>query len=239
MVQIHLIGGEKGGVGKSFVCRSVVSYHLRHQLPLAVFDADRTNANVLRTYGKAAGVRRAVLSEGEEFDTAANAIFNTALDGKRVVVNLPAQVLPALSFWIEENDLFEMAVDNDVELVHWFVSDGEADSLALFEQVLDTFAGNMRHVLVANDGKTRKWKMLMNRSDLLLRLKEMDIPLMRFPRFVGNDDRKRIDALSLTFEEVQESDAFDAFGRQHVKSFLERAFAQFEKAGVFDEYEQE
>ena len=45
--------------------------------------------------------------------------------------------------------------------------------------------------------------------------------------------RARIDELSLTFDAVLESDAFDAFGRQHVKSFLKKAFAQFDQSGVF------
>ena len=46
--------------------------------------------------------------------------------------------------------------------------------------------------------------------------------------------RNRINELSLTFEAVQENDAFDAFGRQHVKTFLKKSFEQFEQTGVFD-----
>lgn len=232
--QVHFFGGEKGGVGKSFVCRTAISYHLRHHLGFVAFDADRSNADVLRIYGDVAGVKQAILSEGEEFDTAANAIFNAALEGDRVLVNLPAQAMPALSFWIEENDLFEMAEDSEVELVSWFVSDCGVDSIALFEQVLDRFGENMRHVFVANYGMTKKWELLTKNKRLLARMKELDVTVIRFPKFVGRDDRNRIDELSLTFEAVLESDAFDAFGHQHVKSFLKKAFAQFEEAEVFD-----
>ena len=57
--------------------------------------------------------------------------------------------------------------------------------------------------------------------------------VLRFPKFVGRADRARIDELSLTFDAVLESDAFDAFGRQHVKSFLKKAFAQFDESRVF------
>ena len=167
MGQVHLFGGEKGGVGKSFVCRTAIAYHLRHHLGFVAFDADRSNADVLRIYGEAAGVRQAILSEGEEFDTAANAIFNSALDGKRVLANLPAQAMPALSLWIEENDLFEMAQDAEVELVSWFVSDCGVDSIALFEQVLDRFEENMRHVFVANYGMAKKWELLTSNKKLL------------------------------------------------------------------------
>ena len=233
MGQVHLFGGEKGGVGKSFVCRTAIAYHLRHHLGFVAFDADRSNADVLRIYGEVAGVRQAILSEGEEFDTAANAIFNSALDGKRVLVNLPAQAMPALSLWIDENDLFEMAEDAEVELVSWFVSDCGVDSIALFEQVLDRFEGNMRHVFVANYGMAKKWELLTSNKKLLARMKQLGVTVVKFPKFVGRDDRTRIDELSLTFDAVLESDAFDAFGRQHVKSFLKKAFAQFDQSGVF------
>ncbi|MEL7143378.1 MAG: hypothetical protein AAGL17_02915 [Cyanobacteria bacterium J06576_12] len=233
MGQVHFFGGEKGGVGKSFVCRTAISYLLRHHLGFVAFDADRSNADVLRIYGDVAGVKQAILSEGEEFDTAANVIFNSALDGKRVLVNLPAQAMPALSFWIEENDLFEMAEDSEVELVSWFVSDCGVDSIALFEKLLDRFEGNMRHVFVANYGMTKKWELLTSNKPLLARMKEMGVKVIRFPKFVGRDDRARIDQLSLTFEAVLESEAFDAFGRQHVKSFLKKAFEQFDESGVF------
>lgn len=233
MSQVHFFGGEKGGVGKSFVCRTAIAYHLRHNFGFVAFDADRSNADVLRIYGDVAGVRQAILSEGEEFDTAANAIFNSALDGKRVLVNLPAQAMPALSFWIEENDLFEMAEDAEVELVSWFVSDCGVDSIALFEKLLDQFEGNMRHVFVANYGMTKKWELLTRNKTLLARMKEMGVKVIRFPKFVGRDDRARMDELSLTFDAVLESEAFDAFGRQHVKSFLNKAFAQFDDSGIF------
>ena len=234
MSQIHLFGGEKGGVGKSFVCRTVIAYLLKHKLDFVTFDADRSNADVLRIYGKVAGVRRAILSEGEEYDTAANAIFNTALDGKTVLVNLPAQAMPALSLWLDVNDVFEMADDAGVEFVSWFVSDCGVDSIALFEQVLDRFEGNMRHVFVANYGLTRKWELLTSNEPLMARMRQMAVVVVPFPKFVGKDDCQRINALSLTFEAVEDSEAFDAFGRQHVKSFLKKAFAQFDQVGVFD-----
>lgn len=235
MTAIHFIGGEKGGVGKSFVCKTALSYHLARNMDCVTFDADRSNADVLRIYGKAADVQQAILSEGEDFDTAANAIFNTALDGRRVLVNLPAQAMPALSLWFDANDVLEMARDADVEFYSWFVSDCGVDSIALFENLLDKFEGSVRHVFVANYGLTKKWESLTENKALFARMRELDVALIRFPKFVGRDDRHRMDELSLTFEAVYESEAFDAFGRQHVKTFLKQAFAQFELTGVFDD----
>lgn len=234
MTAIHLFGGEKGGVGKSFVCKTAIAYHLKREIDCVPFDADRSNADVLRSYGEAAGVQTAILSEGEDFDTAANAIFNTALGGQRVLVNLPAQAMPALSLWFDCNDVLEMADEADVLFYSWFVSDCGVDSLALFEQLLDKFDDRVRHIFVANYGMTKKWELLTKNEALVTRMKRLGVTMVKFPKFVGRDDRNRINELSLTFEQVQGSNAFDAFGRQHVKSFLKAAFAQFDQTGVFD-----
>lgn len=234
MPAIHLFGGEKGGVGKSFVCRTAIAYHLDREIDCVPFDADRSNADVLRIYGKTAAVRSAILSEGEDYEKAAHDILTTALDGQRVLVNLPAQAMPALSFWIDQHDIFEMADDGEVTFVSWFVSDCSLDSIKLFEQLLDQFDDNVHHVFVANHGKTKKWGLLRENAELIQRMRQMDVTLIHFPKFIGEDDCKLINRLSLPFNQVLESDAFDAFGRQHVRSFLRKAFAQFDDSEVFD-----
>ena len=235
MTNIHWFGGEKGGVGKSLVCRTAIAYHLEHDVDFVPFDADRSNADVFRIYGKAAGVQQAILSEGEDFDTAANAIFNSALEGHRVLVNLPAQAMPALSLWLDENDVLEMAEEADVEFTSWFVSDCGLDSIHLFEQMLDKFEGNMQHVFVANLGMSKQWNLLKDNRALMAKMRKLKVKVIRFPKFVGREDCKRINELSLPFDAVLESEAFDAFGRQHVKSFLKKAYAQFDESKVFDE----
>ena len=41
MSNIRLVGGERGGVGKSFVCRSVLDDHLERGVGCVPLDADR------------------------------------------------------------------------------------------------------------------------------------------------------------------------------------------------------
>lgn len=235
MADIHLFGGEKGGVGKSFVCRTAIAYHLDRGIDFVPFDADRSNADVLRIYGGAAGCRQAIFSEADKFDDAANAIFNMALDGQRVLVNLPAQSMPSLSLWIEDNELFEVADEADVAFVSWFVSDCGLDSLKLFEASLDRWGEQVRHVFVANFGMTERWERLKQDQALMQRMKDGGVKLIKFPKFIGRADRDKIDELSLTFEQAKGRDDFGAIGRQRVKSFLRKSFEQFDGAGVFDD----
>src|SRR5258708_38483092 len=50
MNKIHLIGGEKGGVGKSVVARVVAQYLIDKNIPFLGFDTDRSHGSLLRFY---------------------------------------------------------------------------------------------------------------------------------------------------------------------------------------------
>lgn len=233
MPAIHLFGGEKGGVGKSFVCRTAIAYLLDRELDFVAFDSDRSNPDVMRIYGSVTGCQGAVFSEGDRYEDTANSVFNAAME-KRVLVNLPAQSLIPLRDWIEKNELFDLAADSGVEFVSWFVSDCGYDSLKLFGRSLDFFGDHAAHVFVANYGMTEDWDSLKKDKALMARLRDGNVTVLKFPKFIGNYDRNQIDALCLTFEAAAEHDEFGAISKQRVKSFLRKAFEQFEAAGVFD-----
>ena len=50
MAVIHLVDGEKGGVGKSFVTRAMIQYGLDCELPFVAVETDRSNPDVNRVY---------------------------------------------------------------------------------------------------------------------------------------------------------------------------------------------
>ena len=50
MATIHLIDGEKGGVGKSFIARTKIQYCLDRNLPFIAVESDRSNPDVSRVY---------------------------------------------------------------------------------------------------------------------------------------------------------------------------------------------
>src|SRR5512137_225515 len=86
MSSIHLIGGEKGGVGKSVVARLLAQYFINHGLPFLGFDSDRSHGALLRFYaGFASPV---VVDRTESLDRIAEA----AAEGpdRRVLVDLAA-----------------------------------------------------------------------------------------------------------------------------------------------------
>ena len=48
--RIHLIGGEKGGVGKSVVARLLAQHFIDHNLAFTGFDTDRSHGALMRFY---------------------------------------------------------------------------------------------------------------------------------------------------------------------------------------------
>jgi len=230
MPAIHFFGGEKGGVGKSFVCRAALEYLLKHQASLAVFDTDRSNPDVRRIYGDM-GCRVAVFSEGEKHEDKANAIYNAAIE-KRVLVNLPAQVFIPFRDWFARNELLEIAVEDGVKFYYWFVCDGGYDSLKLLAKSLEYFQDNVPHILVKNWGKCDDWEPLDNDEVLQSLISRYRVRVIDFPKFIGNADRNAIDALSLTFGEATRYQKFGSISRQRVKRFLREAYAAFDAAGV-------
>jgi hypothetical protein len=63
MPDLHLFGGEKGGVGKSLVCLAALQFHLDNKIPCTVFDKVRSNPEFMRIY-QSVGCKVAIFSEG-------------------------------------------------------------------------------------------------------------------------------------------------------------------------------
>jgi hypothetical protein len=235
MADLHLFGGEKGGVGKSFVCRAAIEYLLQvHPTRFTVFETDRSNDDVKRIYSQVAPVKLAIFSESEKFEDAANAIYNRACE-QRVVCNLPAQVFPALKQWWQVNHLAEIAPADAVRFYLWFVTDGGFDSLQLFEKSLGFFGDGVQHLFVKNHGRCDDWGAVDEDDGLQRLLADHHVPILNFPKCHGSKIRNKMDKESLTFGQAISTNpvVFDSISRSRVSHFLKGAFVEFERVGVF------
>ena len=231
MSDIHLFGGEKGGVGKSFICRAALQYHIDLKIPITVFDTDRSNPDVMRIYQQT-GCKVAIFSEGEKYEDKANEIYNAAIK-KRVLVNLPAQVFLPVKTWIVKNELLTIAPEDGVRFYHWFVSDGGYDSLKLFRQSLEYFQTDIPHILIKNWGRCDDWEAFEQDGQLSALIQDYQVKIIDFPKFIGSADKNRINSESLTFGKARESKKFGSISRQRVKRFLREAYEAFEQTGAF------
>lgn len=147
MATIHFIDGEKGGVGKSLFARVMVQYCRDRQLAYVLVEADRSNPDVGEVYPE--GCEQVVFSEAERKAYDADRIFDLAI-ATPVIVNLPAQVFPSVTDWIERNGVLEMGGQHGVTICKWFLCTGGYDSVQLLIQSLKRFEGKVQHVFVRN-----------------------------------------------------------------------------------------
>src|SRR5271166_352138 len=105
MANIHLIGGEKGGVGKSLMARLLAQYLIDKEIPFVGFDTDRSHGALMRFYS---GFASPVLVDNyENLDAMVEAAV--AEPGRRILVDLAAQTHEPLVRWMDESGVLELA----------------------------------------------------------------------------------------------------------------------------------
>jgi hypothetical protein len=234
MTRIYSISGERGGVGKSTCAKACIQWHLDRALPLVVFDADRTSPNVFGSYKREIKCKLAIFSESSRLEDGANEIYNTASTGQgAVLVNMPAQVFIAFRNWIEQNSLLSLAVEDQVQFVVMFVSDGSHESIKLFKQSVGHFGAIMPHYLVQNHGRCEEWGHLDEDTELQGLMETHNVGIIPFPRYIGIADLNIIEGENLSFGMARGYKRFSSLSRQRVKTFLDKAYQGFEVAGVF------
>jgi hypothetical protein len=146
MAQIHLIGGEKGGVGKSLVARLVAQYFIDHSIPFLGFDSDRSHGALLRFYaGYASPV---VVDQYDSLDAIVEAA--TEQPERRILVDLAAQTQQSLTNWMDESQLLDLAPELGLHIRYWHVMDSGKDSVDLLQRLLDRYEQRLSYVIVQN-----------------------------------------------------------------------------------------
>ncbi len=146
MAHIHFIGGEKGGVGKSFVARVLAQYMIDRQIPFIGFDTDRSHGALLRFYADYASP--ALADRYEALDQ----IIEAAVEQpeRRVLVDLAAQTHDPLVRWMDESGVLNLADESGIQVHYWHVMDSGKDCVDLLHRLLDRFDASLRYVLVRN-----------------------------------------------------------------------------------------
>jgi hypothetical protein len=222
MSTVHLVGGEKGGVGKSVVARVLSQAFIDRGLPFAALDADKSHGALLRSYAEFA--QRVDLERLESADQ----ILDRALGAERwVVVDLPAQSHRDLRRWIDATDVLSYARELEVRIVLWHVTDGGFDSVAHLERLLEDFGDSVAYVVVKNEGRSRDfsqleasraYERLLAAGGRVVTLPELDPSIMY-----------KVDRLGSSFwAAVNATDperALSPLERRRARLWLERAYA--------------
>jgi|SRR6188768_893236 len=155
MSEVHFVGGEKGGVGKSVVARLLTQYWLDRNQPLACIDADQSHGALVRHYSEFA---QSV--DLEQFESADQIMDRALGSDRKVLVDLPAQSARALSRWLDSGAVLDFAREMGVKLYFWHVSDGGYDSINELARALGFFGGSLQIIVVKNFGRAQDFSQL-------------------------------------------------------------------------------
>jgi hypothetical protein len=229
--KIHLIGGEKGGVGKSMVSRLLAQYFIDHQIPFVGFDTDRSHGSLTRFYTDYASP---VLVDRYE---ALDRIVESAVDhpGRRVLVDLAAQTHDPLVRWMDESGVLDMADLSGIALNYWHVMDSGRDSVDLLRKLLDRFGQRVHYILVRNQLRGDDFGQL-DRSGELERAKGLGAQVMDLKR-LHDAVVQKIDIRNSSFWAARNASAIDGPGlglmeRQRLKMWMSHAYSALEAVGV-------
>lgn len=226
---IHLIGGEKGGVGKSMVSRLLAQYFIDHQLPFIGFDTDRSHGALLRFYADYASP---VLIDRYE---ALDHIVETAVEqpGTRVLVDLAAQTHEPLVTWMDDSGVLDMAESSGFTLTYWHVMDSGRDSVDLLTRLLDRFGPRLNYVLVRNQLRGDDFSQLekSGQQERALGLGAKVVSIKHLHDAVV----QKIDAHNTSFWAAKNGGDVARLGlmeRQRLKTWLQNAYGELARAGA-------
>jgi hypothetical protein len=231
MAHIHLIGGEKGGVGKSVVARLMAQYLIDRKLPFLGFDSDRSHGALMRFYAPFASP--VVADRYESLDTIVEAAAEQP--DRRILVDLAAQTHEPLVRWMEESSLLDVASELGVKVRYWHVMDSGRDGVDLLAQLLDRFGARLSYVLVLNELRGADFDIL-ERSGEKERALGLDAQVMSLRR-LHDEAMRKIDAQSASFWAATNNVAKEPGGlglmeRQRVKTWLKHAYGELERLAV-------
>jgi hypothetical protein len=223
MTKIHLIGGEKGGVGKSVVSRLLAQYFIDRQIPFLGFDSDRSHGALVRFYS---GYASPVLIDRYE---SLDAIVESATENpdRRILVDLAAQTQEPLTQWMEESQLLEVAAELGLQIRFWHVMDAGHDSVELLKRLFDRYEGRLSYAIVLNQLRGDSFDIL-DTSGLLERARALNATVISIKR-LRDAAMTRIDASSSSFWAATQPEdkgglRLGILERQRVKSWLKSSY---------------
>ena len=227
---IHFIGGEKGGVGKSLMARVLAQYLIDKEEPFLGFDTDRSHGALMRFYPSYASP--VAVDRVESLD----AIVEAAVDqpGRRILVDLAAQTHDSLAGWMEDAGVIDLADELGMKLFYWHVMDTGKDSVDLLRRLLDRFGSGLSYVLVRNQVRGGDFAGL-EQSGEQARAIALGAHVVSMKK-LNEHVIQKIDAASSSFWKAKSSEkdpgGLGLMDRQRVKMWLRDLYREIDEIGA-------
>ena len=230
-MQIHLIGGEKGGVGKSVIARLLAQYLIDKNHAFRIFDADLSHGAMMRyytSYSELVDIRR--------FDNIDQIVEKALESNETIILDLAAQTSRPLKQWVDETGLLALSEEIGLKLNFWHVMDDGADSLKLLNDLINDYEDKTNYIVVKNYGRGNDFSHLQE-SGIAERLNNLNAEMLDIPGLHPPAMRK-IDHFNASFwAAVNNSDpnmgpTLGLLERQRVKVWLNKSYEQFDRLNL-------
>jgi hypothetical protein len=250
---IIIIGGVKGGLGKSII-GGVAAFQMKAaKLSFELVDADADTPNVGLTYEKelyeqfrnerlaqssatlVPGDNDLPLEQVEQITFSGEAGNYFAADKiiiiaekKNVLVVLPALPASDLDRWLDQNDIVGMLADpeNTTDAIHFFVTNGTPESLGLFKDSVESSKGKIPHVLVLNHGAATniQWKWFDRDKQIAKYLEQYGFKSIVFPEMIVDPAIKnKIFSEYIPYGDVLKADWLPTPSKRRLNKWLREA----------------
>jgi hypothetical protein len=231
MANIHLVGGEKGGVGKSVVARLLAQYMIDHGIDFLGFDTDRSHGSLLRFYGNYASP--VIIDNFGSLDKIVEAAIE--VPERRVLVDLAAQTHAPLVKWMDESGVLEMAEEGNISVRYWHVMDSGKDAVDMLARLFDRFENRLNYVVVLNQLRAETFD-IFEQSGEKARAESLGAQVVTIKR-LHDSVISKIDASSSSFWTATQTpdvapSTLGMMERQRAKMWLKSAYAEIDKVGV-------
>jgi hypothetical protein len=228
MTQLHFIGGEKGGVGKSVVARVLAQFFIDHEVPFLGFDTDQSHGSLRRFYADYS--QPVAIDRYEGLDSIVEAA--AAQPERRLIVDLAAQTHQFIAQWIDDSGLLEIREELGISPTLWHVMDSGRDSADLLGALLDRFGDRLPIVVVLNEVRGADFSILES-SGTLARAQEAGARVISLRR-LQDTTMQKIDAHNSSFwaashRGAKDGSALGLLERQRVKNWLRAVYDQIER----------
>jgi hypothetical protein len=141
--RIYLIGGSKGGVGKSMVSMAIIDYLQGHDESVLLIESDTSNPDVWKGYGECVETQLLNLDEADGWIQLVN-LCDSKPDSV-VVINTAARNNQGVSAY--GTTLHSTLAELKRDLVTLWVINRQRDSLELLKEYMDAIPDSMVHVV--------------------------------------------------------------------------------------------
>jgi CO dehydrogenase nickel-insertion accessory protein CooC1 len=174
---IYLVGGSKGGVGKSLVSMAVVNFFLEKKKKVLLFDTDDSNPDVAKIYSNITRTELVNLDTADGWIDMVNTI-NEHHD-HIVIINTAARNNTGIAEYSET--LTSIISELKRKLITFWVINRQRDSLELLKKYASTVTNSQIHVICNGYfGEMKKFE-LYNSSNIKNHIEEHGGKTVLFP----------------------------------------------------------